>query len=292
MNLTELFDDNKEYEIYRDGEFSTMGLNSANSGKKTLAFIEEQKYIDRLSDDISCVITKKEYAAQFPEKYGVLLCEKPRQSFFWIHNEFAHNAEYVRKNIKTEIGYNTNINKMTEISDRNVIIGNNVIIEAFVVIRENTIIGENSIIRTGTIIGGEGFEFKKDSDRIMAVKHLGGVKIGCNVEVQQNSCIDKAVFPWDDTVVDDYVKIDNHVHLGHACKIGNNTLIAANSTIGGRTEIGSDTWLGISCTVSNNLTIGQNSFVGLGAVVINNVPSGKAVFGVPARIFRNTDEKF
>jgi UDP-3-O-[3-hydroxymyristoyl] glucosamine N-acyltransferase len=287
MKLKELFDSNKEYEIYRDGEFLTMGLNSANSGMETLTFIEDQKYIDGLSKDISCVITKNDYVMQLPDKCGILLCEKPRQSFFRLHNELARNDGYIRKNIKTEIGYNTHINTMTEISEYNVIIGNNVLIEAFVAIRENTIIGDNSIIRAGTIIGGEGFEFKKDSDHIMAVKHLGGVKIGCNVEVQQNSCVDKAVFPWDDTIIGDYVKIDNHVHIGHACKIGNNTLFAANSAIGGRTVIGSNAWLGVSCTVSNNLAIGEDSFIALGAVVIDNVPPGKAVFGVPARIFRD-----
>ena len=47
----------------------------------------------------------------------------------------------------------------------------------------------------------------------MGVKHLGGVKIGKNVEIQHNTCVDKAVYPWDDTIIGNNSKIDNLVHI-------------------------------------------------------------------------------
>ena len=279
MKLSEICSIIGDCQLYREGEFETLGLNIAINGFKTLSFIDGEDYIGSLSKDISCVLTKKELADKFDENIGVLVCDEPRIDFFKLHNELIGKVEYTGSKNSTVIGSNCSISNLSSISNTNVIIGDNVTIEEFVVIRENVIIGDNSIIRAGAIIGGEGYECKRDGETVFAVKHAGWVDIGKNVEVQYNSCIDKAVYPWDKTIVSDYCKIDNLVHLGHACKIGKGTMFAANSLVGGRTIIGEKCWVGISTTISNGLVIGSNCKMNIGSVVTRNLDDKSNVTG-------------
>ena len=279
MRLSDIESIIEDIDIYKDSEFETMGLSIARNNMKTLSFIENEKYIDYMSRDIACVITKKEIAKLIPDKMGVIIAKDPRNAFFKIHNKLAEFEFYKRESFKTKIGENSNISNMASISNMNVIIGNNVTIEEFVVIRENTVIGDNTIIRAGTIIGGEGFECKRKDNTVFSVKHLGGVSIGEGVDIKYNTSINKALYPWDETIIGDYSKIDDLVYLAHGCKIGNETMLAANSTIGGRSELGSKCWGGFGAIVSNGLSIGNNVRINLGAVVTKDVQDNKSVSG-------------
>lgn len=266
-------------EIINDREFTSLGLAVSKCNEKLLSFIEDEKYIKELSDNITCLITTKEIGEAIKDKYGVIVSKNPRMDYFKLHNKLSNNREYLRKTYKTIIGENCNISPMASISNTNVTIGNNVKIEEFVVIRENTVIGDNSIIRAGCILGGEGFEYKRTDGIIMNVTHCGGVIVGANVEVQYNTCIDKALYTWDNTIVGDYSKIDNMVHLEHGVKIGEKCLIASRTTVGGRTVIGSDSWIGLGAIISNGLILENKVSVSLGAVVTKDLVNGDRVSG-------------
>lgn len=266
-------------DIINDREFTSLGLAVSKCNEKLLSFIEDEKYIKELSDNITCLITTKEIGEIIKDKYGIIVSKSPRMDYFKLHNKLSKNKEYLRKTYKTIIGENCNISPMASISNTNVTIGNNVKIEEFVVIRENTIIGDNSIIRAGCILGGEGFEYKRTDGIIMNVTHCGGVIVGANVEVQYNTCIDKALYTWDNTIVSDYSKIDNMVHLEHGVKVGERCLIASRTTVGGRTVIGSDSWIGLGAIISNGLILENKVSVSLGAVVTKGLVNGDRVSG-------------
>lgn len=279
MKISDIKNYINEIEVYREGEFDTLGLNITKNNLRTLTFLDNEKYINSMSEDINCVITTKDIAPKISDKLGVIISDSPRNLFFTLHNKLVNNKEYIRQEYETIVGDKCNISNLASISKKNVTIGNNVIIEEFVVIRENTIIGDNCIIRSGAKIGGDGFEVKRSGNSTFSVIHLGGVEIGDNVEIQYNTCIDKAVYPWDNTVISDYCKIDNLVHLGHACKIGKATEIAANAVIGGRTVIGEKCWIGISATIRNGLLIGNGCNVNMGAVATQSIEEGVSVTG-------------
>ena len=280
MRISKYLDElNIKYETINEVEVSSLGLAGYNDGGRVATFIENVKYIDELSDSVVLIISNKETATQINNALSVIVVDNPRETFFRLHNLLCNYEEYVGENRTTRIGQNCLISPLAVIADRNVTIGNNVIIEEFVVIRENTIIGDNTIIRSGCKIGGEGFEFKKRNEEIFPVKHVGKVRIGKNVEVQYNTCIDKAIYPWDETVIGDYVKIDNLVHIGHAVKIYERTMIVANSGIGGRTNIGYDTWIGLGATLRNGIDIGNNSRANIGAVVTKDISDNESVTG-------------
>lgn len=265
--------------LLKDEEFTSLGLAGAECDEKILTFIESEKYIKSLSDKISALITTKELGEKLKDRYGIIVSNNPRADYFKLHNILSTKDGYKRKIFNTTIGEGCNISKLSSISKNNVAIGNNVIIEDFVVIRENTVIGDNSIIRAGVILGGEGFEYKRVDGIIMNVNHCGGVIIGNNVEVQYNSCIDKALYTWDNTVIGDYSKLDNLVHIEHGVKIGSRCLIASRTTFGGRTILGEDSWVGLGATISNGLVLGKKVSVSLGSVVTKNLNDEAKVSG-------------
>lgn len=279
MLLSDIYNEN----VIMDGDFDVLGLLDSKTDKQVLTFLEQEKYLDKIKihKNVSCLITTKDIAEKYLSNYqiGVYICEDPRIEFFKLHNRLSFEQNYKRKRYITEIGENCTISPLTYIAKENVIIGNNVIIEEFVSIKENTVIKDNCVIRSGTVIGGTGFEFKKNGSETFGVQHCGGVILNENVEIQHNCCIDKAVYSWDDTVIGKYTKLDNLVHIGHAAKIGDNVLFPAGTTVSGRVEIEDNVWIGVGSVLSNGIHFGENSRCNIGSVVTKDVPENGSVTG-------------
>ena len=270
----------EEIQLISEKEFDTFSLVAHKLGVPQCVFLENEKYLKDIGKNVVQIITTKEIAGalQKNKKCGVCVVEEPKKLFFFLHNKVQEN--YVRKQQKSEISSRAIISDKVDIAENNVVIEDDVIIEPYVTIYSNVVIKKGSIIRSGARIGSEGFEFMRDkSGKIISVKHHGGVIIERDVEIQANTCIDKGLFPWDDTIIGERTKIDNLVQIAHGVKIGRDVLIAAQSNIGGRTEILDNTWIGLSATVINGITIGRNARVNMGAVVTKPVQDGEAVTG-------------
>lgn len=274
---------NIKYEILNEQEFDTLALTASEIEISSCVFLDNVKYLPNIRDNVTMLITSPDVSKMIEEfpgySGGLCVVDNPRILFFRLHNFLANSADYARRRFDTTIGENCQISNLASISDSNVSIGNNVIIEEFVVIRENTVIGDNCIIRAGAKIGGQGFEFKRQEDDILSVEHLGGVILGNHVEIQYNTCVDRAVYPWDNTMIGDFCKIDNLVHVAHAVKIKENVMVVAQSGIGGRVEIEPNTWVGFGATISNGLKIGESARANIGAVVTKNIDAGNSVSG-------------
>lgn len=269
-----------KYRIINEQKFSSLGLVSYNcENDKVLTFVEKPSLIPFITDNVSMVLTTKDLADDLNLDVGIIIVDHPRTIFFKMHNYLSQNDGYKIKQYTSKTGENCLISSNAIISEYNVSIGNNVIIEDNVIVRENVSIGDNTVIRAGSIIGSEGFEFKIDQGKLLPVVHSGSVRIGDRVQIQYNTCIDKAIYPWDSTIIGNNVAIDNLVHIGHAVKIGDGTLVVANSGIGGRTLIGRNAWIGFGCTIRNGIKIGDNARINMGSVVTKNVDNGKAVSG-------------
>jgi len=261
-----------------DQGFVALGKIDSICESQILSFLFDEKYIDKVSDDVNLIITTDELANGLVGR-NICIVDKPQIAFFLVHNYLSDKPSYRRQDFKTQIGSGSTISDHAYIADNNVQIGDNVIIEEFVSIKENSVIGNNVIIRAGSVIGGEGFQFVNMGESIISVKHLGGVVIGDCVEIQTNTGIDKAIYPWDDTIMQEHIKIGGSVHIDHAVKIGKRTLIAANSLIAGNTIIGNDVWVGSSATIRNSISIENNARINMGAVVSKHVAEGKSVSG-------------
>lgn len=267
-------------ELLRDAEFNWLGLTAEEyEGKKVLTFLNDEKYYKEVEKNtsITSIITTKEVAKKIDKSsYGILISKNPRKDFFKLHNRLVKENFYFTK-IENIISEKAKISEKANIGKYNVMIEENVIIEAGVTIYENVTIKKGSIIRAGSRIGGNGFEFSRFENEVLSIAFAGDVFIDENVEIQNNTCVDRGVF--DRTYLGKNVKVDNLVHIAHDVKIGDNTLVVACTLIGGRTKIGKNSYLGPNCTVKNGLVLGENSKVSMGSVVTKNVKDNEVVTG-------------
>ena len=284
-----------DFILERERGFELLSLASDFLEQPSCVFVEDAKFISEIAENVTMVIASKSIdASLFSERYGLCLVDNPRIVFFSLHNYLSKVDGYKRALAPSTVGERCSISPLSSIAKHNVHIGNDVVIEEFVVIRENTTIGDGTIIRSGTVVGGQGFEFKRDGDKMLPVAHAGGVTIGQNVELQHNNCVDRGVYPWDDTILDDYVKTDNLVHIAHGAKIGNAVCMAACAMIAGRVVIGKNTWVGPSASITNSIEIGQNARVNIGSVATKSILDNEAVtgnFAIPHKLFMQNLKK-
>ena len=268
-------------ELHSNGSFSAMALCDYKTGMETFTFIEDARYLHFISDnpDITCVMCTNALIEMIPASItGMCVSDTPKTDFFMLHNRLCNVDEYKRDSFKTKIGENCTISPMAHIDSENVIIGNNVRIEEFVSIKARSQIGDNVTLRSGSVIGCDGYEFKPRFDDMFYVEHAGGVIIGNYVDIYSNTCICKALFPWDDTIIGEYTKIDNLVHIAHACKIGKRNFIVASVVVCGAAETSDDVYIGPNATIAK-IHMSENSKASLGSVVTKNVAANMTVSG-------------
>ncbi len=284
MNISKyLWDIGIENKTIGDVEAEYLGLLQSKSQHSICSFVNDTKYMKNLSDCVKVVISQEKNSVELSSRFsGVCVVDNPREAFFKLHNylvSLGTEAGYVREVCKSKIGSSCNISPLSYIAEHNVEIGNNVTIEEFVSIKENTKIEDDAIIRAGTVIGGAGFEYKKDRDSLFHVEHAGGVVIKKGVDIHHNAVVDRAIYPWDNTVIGEYTAIDDLVYIAHGVKLGKRVMIVANSSVAGRVEVGDDAWIGAGATIRNGISLGKSSRANMGAVVTKDVSDGESVSG-------------
>lgn len=173
---------------------------------------------------------------------------------------------------------------------RGVVLGNGVTIGAHTIIHHNVVIGDGVIIgqrcvvKSCAVIGEDGFGFERDEQGLpVRLVHLGTVVIGSDVEIGSLTTICRGTLG--DTVIEDHVKIDDHVHIAHNVKVRRAAMIIACAEVSGGVEVGEQAWIGPNASVIQQVIIGPQSVIGIGANVIRSVESGTTVAGNPAKVF-------
>ncbi len=160
-------------------------------------------------------------------------------------------------------------------------IGNNFFAHAHSVVRENCRIGDRVILQNGVILGADGFGFAKDdAGRWHKIVQPEAVIVGDDVEIQANACIDRASVG--ETRIDNGVKIDNLVQVGHGSHVGENTLLCAQVGLAGSTEIGKGAILTGQVGVVGHCKVGDGAIVTPQSGVSGDVDAGAIVSGAPA----------
>ena len=143
--------------------------------------------------------------------------------------------------------------------ERGARIGANTVLHSRVNVGERCVIGERCILHPGVVIGADGFGFAPHDGEWAKIEQLGAVSIGNDVEIGANTCIDRGALA--DTVIEDGVKLDNLIQVGHNAHIGKHTVIAGCVGISGSSKIGAHCMIGGGVGIAGHLTIADNVIV-------------------------------
>jgi UDP-3-O-[3-hydroxymyristoyl] glucosamine N-acyltransferase len=160
-------------------------------------------------------------------------------------------------------------------------VGDRFFAHAHSVVREHCRLGNDVVLQNGAIVGSDGFGFAKDDEgRWHKILQSGPAILGDRVEVQTNSCIDRASVG--ETRIGDGVKIDNLVQVGHGSSVEENSLLCSQVGLAGSSEIGKNVILAGQVGVAGHCRIGDGVIMTAQAGVSHDVPPGKIISGSPA----------
>lgn len=254
--------------------------------------------LENLEPVESCLVFAED-SINVPEalakKHHFVMTKTPQRDYARFVNEIAENkqkANKCRKYALTEGGYyigegvvigaNAQIEAGAFI-DHDVIIGNNAVIKSGARIRE-AVIGDDFIACENCAVGTSGFTMADDEEgNKIRIPTLGKVVIGDNVEIGALTNI--SCGSAGNTVLEDNVKLDSLVHIGHDVFLGKNVEIPAGAIVGGFCVLEEGAYVGVNATLRNRIHIGKKAFIGMGAVVTKSVEDGITVVGNPAKPF-------
>lgn len=183
------------------------------------------------------------------------------------------------------VGTGSRVGKRTQVHANVVLypgveIGDDCRIYAGVVLREGSRLGDRVVLHPGVVIGADGFGYlRNEASRYEAVPQVGRVVLEDDVEVGANSTIDRGALS--ETRVRRGAKIDNLVHIGHNCEIGEDVVIAGQTGLSGSTTVGREAILMGQVGSAGHLQIGDRAFVGTRTGLHRDVPADSRVFGSP-----------
>lgn len=165
-------------------------------------------------------------------------------------------------------------------------IGQNCILYPQVVVREDCVLKNRVILQPGAKIGNDGFGFIFHDGRHHKIPQIGNVILEDDVEIQANSCVDRAKLAH--TVVGANTKIDNLVQIAHNVKVGRSCIMCAQSGVAGTTTIGNGVIAAGQVGIVGHLHIGDGVQMAAQSGVTCNIPAGQTYFGTPARPMKDT----
>jgi UDP-3-O-[3-hydroxymyristoyl] glucosamine N-acyltransferase len=158
------------------------------------------------------------------------------------------------------------------------VVGMHTRLAAHVVLGERCVIGARGIVHAGVVIGADGFGFAPDGGRWEKIEQLGAVCIGDDVEIGANSCIDRGAL--EDTVIEDGVKLDNLVQVGHNVHIGAHSAMAGCVGIAGSAHIGAHCTAGGGAIILGHLELVDHVHISAATVVTRSIRQPGVYSGV------------
>jgi len=279
-------------------------IDEAKKGELTFLYLPAyEKYFARTK--ASAIIVKPEFN-RTRNDITYVISPKPHEAFqkiilnfFLPEVKFRGIDSSAQVSDKAKLGENITLGKNVVVSEgcnigngsiilhnsvlmENVEIGENCLIYPNVTIRENCKIGNNVIIHSGTVIGSDGFGFERREDGSYSkIPQIGNVVIGNDCEIGSNVSIDRAAIG--STVIGNGVKLDNLIQIAHNVKIGDNTVISAQSGISGSTKIGNNCILAGQVGVAGHLEITDNVIIGAQSGISKSLGKPGKYFGYPAK---------
>ena len=158
--------------------------------------------------------------------------------------------------------------------------GSHFFAHAHAVVRENCTLGDHVTLENGAIIGADGFGFAKNAmGEWEKIPQSGPVRIGDRVDVQANACIDRATVGV--TEIGAGTKVDNLVQVGHGSRVGENTLLCAQTGLAGSSVIGNNVILAGQVGVAGHCSVGDRAILTAQSGISHDILPGQMISGSP-----------
>ncbi|OYY03253.1 MAG: UDP-3-O-(3-hydroxymyristoyl)glucosamine N-acyltransferase [Mehylophilales bacterium 35-46-6] len=155
--------------------------------------------------------------------------------------------------------------------ESNVTISDDTKLESNVTIKHHCEIGKRCHIFSGAVIGSDGFGYAEDAGRWIKIPQVGRVIIHDDVDIGANTTIDRGAL--DDTIIEEGVKLDNLIQIGHNCVIGAHSVIAGCVGIAGSARIGKHCRIGGAAMVLGHLEIADHVTISPGSMITRSLPT-------------------
>lgn len=296
------FKGNPEIEISRMGDLE----HPAEVDPNKIYYIATKKYLNKFPKSKSIVIalTTESLKENFPN--ALIVPEKESKLYLIkILQLFEKKTTYSSKiSPKASVAASALIGKNVTIMDYAVImdnarigdnvvihphvcieesakVGNDTILKAGVVLGENCEIGHRGLVHSNTVIGADGFGFHDYAGIRYKVPQIGNVVIGDDVELGASCTVDRATI--ETTMIGNHTKFDDHVHVGHNCRVGNYVFIAGGTVLAGSVVVEDNVIMGGQSAIAEHVRVKKGSIV-LGLTGLTEDSEEKTIyFGIPAR---------
>jgi len=270
----------------------------SQAGDRAVTFLANPKYVAQLKDSrAGAVITDARSAASSP--VPVLIAANPHATFARVAgllypepplNPGAHPTAIVASDAhihpSAEIGAYAVVGAGARIGarcligphsvvQRDVSCGEDTRLVARVFVGHGVTIGSRCIIQPGAVLGGDGFGFANEKGTWVKVPQVGSVTVGDDVEIGANTTIDRGAI--EDTVIEEGVKLDNLIMIGHNCRIGAHSALAGSVGIAGSTTLGKRCIIGGQVGITGHVTLCDDVAV-LGTSFISHSISKPGVY--------------
>lgn len=168
-------------------------------------------------------------------------------------------------------------------------VGDDCLFYANVTLREYTVVGHRVILHPGVVLGVDGFGYEPVKGKHQKIPQVGTVEIGDDVEIGANTAIDRARFGK--TRIGRGTKIDNLVHIGHNCVIGEDCILCGQVGIAGSVILGNRVTLAGQVGIAGHLTIGDGCIIMGQTGVAKDAEPGSILFGspgLPHKVFKRS----
>lgn len=249
-----------------------------HAGPQDLSFLSHPKYQSQLlQTKAACVIVSPQFEEVASARGACIVVDDPylyfaRLTQFWkkqsaplvlakIHpSAVVHPEAFVA---------DTAVIGPLCVVERGAKVGEHSQLKSRVTLGEYCEVGQRCIVHSGVVIGADGFGFAPNQGAWEKIEQLGAVKIGNDVEIGANTCIDRGALQ--DTVIEDGVKLDNLIQIGHNVHIGKHTAMAGCVGVAGSARIGAHCTVGGGAVILGHLSLADGVHISVASVVTRSI---------------------
>jgi UDP-3-O-[3-hydroxymyristoyl] glucosamine N-acyltransferase len=247
------------------------------AGPSHITFLSHPRYRAQLEQSAAgCVIVAPALAEDAAARGTAIVAPDPYLYYARLSQWWAEHAAPVAHGVHpsavvepgAQIGEGASVGALSYIGTA-AVVGAGTRIGARVTVGEHCVIGERCILHSGVVIGADGFGFAPHEGRWEKIAQLGAVRIGNDVEIGANTCIDRGAL--EDTVIEDGVKLDNLIQVGHNVHIGAHSAMAGCVGIAGSAKIGRHCTVGGGAIVLGHLELADHVHITAASVVSRSI---------------------